>query len=128
MVPGGVGACLFVLVVVVVAWSRGSVSARRRRLPADWAARRRVVLDRDGGVCQWRLSDGSVCGREASDVDHVVANDDDSFGNLRALCSSHHRVKTSGEGWRARERKLREVRGRFRRVESHPAYKSGGGV
>ncbi len=94
----------------------------------DWGRRRRVVLVRDGGVCQWRLSDGGLCGRVASDVDHVVANDDDSFGNLRALCSEHHRVKSSGEGWRAREGRLREVRGRFCRVDPHPAYKSGGGV
>ena len=106
---------------VFVAWSRDAVSPRRKRLPADWERRRRVVLERDKGVCQWRLGEG-ICGVPATDVDHIVPNDDDSFLNLRALCRAHHMRKTGGEGNAARARLLREVKARFRRSELHPAF------
>lgn len=112
------------VVVVCVAWSCG-VSARSRRLPPDWSSRRRAVLLRDGGVCQWRVESGVICGAPASDVDHIVPNDDDSLGNLRALCSEHHRRKTGGEGAAAARRRLLEVRSRFRRVEPHPGLVGG---
>lgn len=111
---------VLLIVVVLVPWSRESVSPRRRRLPSDWVARRRAVLKRDGGVCQWRLDSGTVCGRPASDVDHVVRNDDDSFGNLRALCSEHHGRKTAREGAAEYWRLVGESRARFRREDKHP--------
>ncbi len=106
------------LVVVFVAWSS---SGRRDRLPSDWVSRRRVVLERDGGVCQWRVP-GGVCGEPASDVDHVVLGDDDSFGNLRSLCSGHHSHKSSWEGASAYWAGVRESREKFRegRGGRHP--------
>lgn len=104
-------------------WSRDSV--RRRRLPSDWASRRAAVLARDGGRCQWRLDSMSVCGAPATDVDHIVPGNDDSFGNLRALCREHHAVKSSREGFAALARKRREVAGRFRRSEPHPGLRGG---
>ena len=112
------------LVVVVVAWSR--VSDRRRRLPSDWSSRRAAVLRRDGGRCQWKTDSVSVCGAPATDVDHVVPGDDDSFGNLRALCREHHAWKSAREGHVALARMRREVAGRFRRVEPHPGLRGGG--
>lgn len=107
-----------------MAWARDS--ARRRRLPSDWASRRRAVLARDGGRCQWKVDALSVCGAPATDVDHVVPNDDDSFGNLRALCREHHALKSTREGHVALARMRREVAGRFRRVELHPGLRGGG--
>ena len=112
--------------VVVVAWSR--VSVRRRRLPSDWSARRAAVLRRDGGRCQWKVDSVSVCGAPATDVDHIVPGDDDSFGNLRALCREHHAWKSAREGHVALARMRREVAGRFRRSEPHPGLRGGGVV
>ena len=101
-------------------WVRSGRSPRSKRLPADWEKRRRVVLERDGFKCQWRLSGGGVCGAPATDVDHEVPNDDDSFANLRALCSEHHRHKTGGEGGRGYWAAVKRSRGKFVRVEKHP--------
>lgn len=101
-----------------VVWSS---SDRRSRLPSDWASRRLAVFARDRSACQWRLGDGRVCGAVASEVDHVVAGDDHSLSNLRALCSTHHRAKSSGEGWAARQAGLARSRGRFRWGEEHPS-------
>ena len=110
--------------VVVVAWARDSV--RRRRLPSDWASRRRAVLVRDNHRCQWKVDALSVCGAPATDVDHVVPGDDDSFGNLRALCREHHALKSAREGHVALARMRREVAGRFRRFDPHPGLRGGG--
>lgn len=107
-----------------MAWSR--VSVRRRRLPSDWSARRAAVLRRDGGRCQWKVDSLSVCGAPATDVDHIVPGDDDSFGNLRALCREHHARKSAREGHVALARMRREVAGRFRRSEPHPGLRGGG--
>lgn len=109
---------LFTCGVVGLAW-RGS--DRRKRLPSDWPRRRAVVLERDGGVCQWRVS-GGVCGLPARDVDHIVAGDDHSFGNLRSLCREHHAVKSSREGWAAYNAALGVSRAKFRvgRRGQHP--------
>lgn len=101
-------------------WVRSGRSPRSKRFPADWEKRRRVVLERDGFKCQWRLSGGGVCGAPATDVDHEVPNDDNSFANLRALCSEHHRRKTGGEGGRGYWAAVKRSRGKFVRVEKHP--------
>ena len=76
-------------------------STRKARLPRDWSTRRRAVLARDGGVCQWPRADGGVCGAPATDVDHVQPGDDHSLANLRALCRWHHQRKSGSEGGRA---------------------------
>lgn len=73
-------------------------STRRGRLPRNWPHLRRLVLRRDKGVCQAPFSDGSICGREATDVDHIEPGDDHSLTNLRALCHWCHARKSSSEG------------------------------
>ncbi len=93
-------------------------STRRARLPKDWPRIRRRILRRDGHVCQTRFSDGRLCGREATDVDHIVAGDDHSDGNLRALCSWCHARKSASEGGRAAA--LTRVRTE-RPKQTHPA-------
>lgn len=98
-----------------------SSSDRRLRLPEDWSRRRLAVFARDDSRCQWRLSDGVVCGAVASDVDHIVRGDDHSLSNLRALCSAHHRLKSSAEGSAAARAALAESRKRFRWCDDHPS-------
>lgn len=79
-------------------------SDRRSRLPADWPAIRRAVLDRDNGWCRLRYD---RCTVTATDVDHVVRGDDHRLVNLQAVCGSCHRAKTSAEGNAARARERR---------------------
>lgn len=76
-------------------------SPRRKRLPVDWPFIRARILSRDGYRCQmvWQ---GKVCGWKATDVDHIVPNDDDSETNLRSLCSWHHKRVTAAQGNTAR--------------------------
>lgn len=104
---------------VFVAWEN---SDRHDRLPSDWAKRRRVVLERCGYRCEWDLGGGVRCGERATDVDHIRRGDDHSFANLRGLCAAHHARKSAGEGWAERQRLLKVSRGKFRRVEVHPAF------
>ena len=75
-----------------VAWER---STRAARLPGDWAARRRFVLERDP-VCR-------VCRRAASvEVDHVIPGDDHNPGNLQGICTDCHKTKTQTEAFAGR--------------------------
>lgn len=77
-----------------MAWER---SNRRGRLPGNWAAIRRLVLNRDGWSCQWRIG-GRVCGKPANEVHHIVeagfGADDDRPENLIAICRVHHAQAT----------------------------------
>jgi 5-methylcytosine-specific restriction protein A len=55
---------------------------------------RAYILTRDNGLCR-------VCGRPASEVDHVVAKargGSDDEANLQAICSACHAKKTALEG------------------------------
>ncbi len=104
-----------------VAWEG---STRKERLPADWAERR-VEADRRNPrrICHW-------CGRPGgSDLDHIVAGDDHSQGNLDWIHGRNsldrqreqgfeprdcHQEKTSSEAAAARPRLHRPP-------EAHPA-------
>ncbi len=75
-------------------------STRKSRLPKDWNTRRLIVLKRDKGICY-------LCNGEGADtVDHVIAGDDHSLENLKAVhdkVEPHcHRYKSSAEGHAAR--------------------------
>jgi 5-methylcytosine-specific restriction endonuclease McrA len=86
-------------------------STRRYELPPDWPELRALVLARDEHRCRWR-ENGTVCGRTATDVDHIRPGTDHSLTNLQALCRDHHAIKSSREGnaaprvtrWRPTER------------------------
>jgi 5-methylcytosine-specific restriction protein A len=97
-----------------------STSNRRSSLPADWPAIRRRILRRDNNSCQWRESDGSSCGREANEVDHIQPSGSDEEWNLRSLCSWHHQRKSSAEGAAANIKHRREIANRFRLKDEHP--------
>jgi 5-methylcytosine-specific restriction endonuclease McrA len=79
-------------------------SRRKGRLPADWEARRRRVLHRDGHRCQIA---GRDCAGVATEVDHVVPNDDHSLDNLQAACHPCHWAKSQAESAAARLRRAR---------------------
>jgi 5-methylcytosine-specific restriction protein A len=42
------------------------------------------------------------------------------MGNLRSLCSWHHRQKSGAEGAAAKAAKRRAIEKKFRRTEKHP--------
>lgn len=73
-------------------WSN---SDRRKRLPADWPQRRRLVLDRDRRLCRLRYA--GICTTVATDVDHIVAGDNHELTNLQAACRPCHTHKTNLE-------------------------------
>lgn len=104
-----------------------SGSTRRDRLPADWSSRRAHVLERDGFRCRALLPDGRRCPNDATDVDHILPNDDDSYSNLQSLCDPHHRAKSSAEGGRAsakaRKKKYRHPRRRPQEEHWRPTSK-----
>jgi 5-methylcytosine-specific restriction protein A len=77
-------------------------SSRRSRLPANWASLRRHILERDAYRCHV-----IGCDAVASEVDHLRPGDDHSLGNLAAICTHHHRRKSSAEGNEARARTAR---------------------
>ncbi|WP_075926470.1 HNH endonuclease [Nocardiopsis sp. CNR-923] len=92
-------------------------STRRATLPPDWdRAIRPRILNRDNHRCHWRVGDG-ICGRPATDVDHIDGRDDHRDENLQSLCRTHHRRKSSGEGGRARWAKRPS---RYRPKPPHP--------
>lgn len=98
-----------------MAWA--GTSDRKARLPSNWSSLRRAVMDRCGGRCEVLKKDGSRCRDNATDVDHVVAGDNNSMANLRGICAWHHARKSSQEGVTAR-RERREIL--YRKPETHP--------
>lgn len=85
-------------------------STRRDRLPKNWQAIRRAVLERDYYSCL-------ICGRPANQVDHVQPGDNHHPSNLQSLCPTHHTLKSSSEGGHARAKAMGSAR---REPEQHP--------
>lgn len=75
-------------------------SDRRSRLPADWPRRRLRVLRRDGWRCQIRRPG---CKLIATEVDHVVNDDNHDEDNLQSACHPCHAAKTQEESAQARQ-------------------------
>lgn len=95
-------------------------SNRSDRLPSNWDTIQRKVLRDAKHACQVKLGPGRVCGRHATQVDHIRPGDDHSPGNLRAICAECHGKKSSAEGNAARRKRRKEISQRFRRTEQHP--------
>lgn len=90
-------------------------STRRQELPKDWKTIRVRVIERDHGLCQWRMSDGSICAEDGTEVDHIRPGSDHRRLNLQLLCGWHHARKT------AREANAAQVRYSTRHPdEAHP--------
>jgi len=74
-------------------------STRRARLPKNWPAITRRILERDGRQCRTRRADTNrLCLKEARQVDHVRPGDDHRDENLAAICDYHHAIKSGREG------------------------------
>jgi 5-methylcytosine-specific restriction protein A len=95
-------------------WANRASSHARGYNSGKWITLRKLVLERDGYICQARVLftlggrriDGP-CARDATHVDHVVpksAGGTDELDNLRALCPQHHAKKTAQEGQGGRRR------------------------
>lgn len=92
-------------------------STRRQRLPKNWSAIRQRVFRRDRDLCQVTLEDtGTICGEPATEVDHIIPGDNHDLSNLQAICTWHHRRKSSAEGAAARTK----FESRYRKPEAHP--------
>lgn len=93
-------------------------STRKSRLPPNWPALRRFVMERDGAICH-------ICrGPGADRVDHVVQGDDHSPENLAPVHDEvypHcHRFKSSQEGNDAR--RVKRQAAKYPR-ERHPGLR-----
>lgn len=73
------------------------------------------ILRRDGHLCQ--LAIPGLCLVVATEVDHIVNNDDHSPANLQAVCAPCHRAKTKQE---ARAGVIRSYERGERPAEPHP--------
>jgi 5-methylcytosine-specific restriction protein A len=91
-------------------------SNRKSRLPREWHRLRAIVLREANYQCEV-ITNGIRCTNRATEVDHIIAGDDHSRDNLRAICTDHHKHKSSAEGNAARKQKY------SRRIEPHPGYK-----
>lgn len=98
-----------------MAWE---TSDRKSRLPPNWLQLRKEVFELKGRLCLM-LKDGVICGAEASDIDHIVPNDDDSIDNLQPVCRACHKRKSSSEGWHALRKKKAAARERVKKQYGH---------
>jgi 5-methylcytosine-specific restriction enzyme A len=74
-------------------------SDRHDRLPDNWAELTRIIHDRSGYRCEFKLPSGGRCPRRADGgVDHIERGDDHRIENLRDSCKAHHGRKSSQEG------------------------------
>lgn len=92
-------------------------SNRRDELPPDWPVIRVRILRRDDHQCVARVGPAR-CTEPATDVDHIGAKHDHRDENLRALCSWHHKRRSSAQGNAARRRVPEK-----RAPEPHPGLK-----
>lgn len=93
-----------------MAWAKES--RRRKELPANWAALRRRVLERDNHTCV-------LCGKKATHVDHIKRGGDHSSLNLRALCQTCHMARTGRDGGRTQRKPKPSTK---RLAEQHPGW------
>lgn len=80
-------------------------SSSARGYGGHWKKLRKVVIQRDGGLCQPCRREGRVT--TFTEVDHIVPKAEggtDSHDNLQCICDPCHREKTLQESLRARQR------------------------
>jgi 5-methylcytosine-specific restriction enzyme A len=85
-------------------WSKES--RHKRGYGAAWDRLRKLVMERDKGLCQVSLKKGKVV--RATQVDHIVSKAEgkrrgwtdaqiDDLSNLQAICTEEHLIKTETE-------------------------------
>lgn len=108
-------------------------SWRSSPLPSNWLALRRFVLARDMNACMWgklpgESESGEVgnCRNPGTEVDHMGGNANHDPAALRAICTYHHRKRTSAQANAARRAALESRGGYFRSVRKpkpHPGLR-----
>jgi hypothetical protein len=94
-------------------------------LPPGWGGKNGIqqsILIRDRRRCQWGsvpddLAEYGQCSKTATEVDHIGDSEDHSYDNLRALCDSHHQLRSSRQGGAVKHRIAEQTK---RPVEKHP--------
>lgn len=87
-----------------MAW--GKESRQARGYGAQWTKLRKVVMERDKGLCQVSLKKGRIV--RADQVDHIVSKAEgkrrgwtdeqiDALSNLQAISKAEHLIKTEEE-------------------------------
>ena len=107
--------------------ARWKGSTRKQRLPSNWRAIRKRILERDGFRCQHVLGAGRRCGEPANQVDHIIPSGSDDDSNLQSLCETHHLWKTGQDSWKLRRKRLAEAKARAERKYGHTEEHSGTG-
>lgn len=113
-------------------WKTDPTSWRTAPRPKGWKNLRTQVIARDGGRCTWvqDFSDGGTwrngahpkrCPTPGTDVDHIGDPTDHSLGNLRLLCSDHHRGRTARQAVAARQAR---AAARAPRPRRHPGLRA----
>ena len=80
-------------------------SSSARGYGSHWKKLRRVVIQRDGGLCQPCRQAGRITSFD--EVDHIVPKAEggtNSHDNLQCICDHCHKTKTQQEAARARQR------------------------
>jgi len=79
-------------------WQQRKGTRHQRGYGATWERLRRVVIQRDSGLCQECLKHEDLT--QGSDVDHITPKSQggtDALDNLQLLCKSCHKRKTTDE-------------------------------
>lgn len=102
-------------------------SDRKSRLPSDWPAIRKRIIERDEGRCRW-VELGSRCEARGTDVDHIEPGDNHGDENLQLLCRDHHNTKTGRDSHHQRRKARAKAKRRNDRRFGHGEEHSGDGV
>ena len=71
----------------------------KRYNTAQWKRTRKLVLERDGHLCQDCLKNGNVTPGNVADHINPVTRGGDFWhlGNIQTLCTKHHQIKSQSE-------------------------------
>ncbi|GAF47378.1 HNH endonuclease [Rhodococcus wratislaviensis] len=84
-----------------MAWKNGN----SRTSTPQWRRLKKLVIERDGNVCQQCGADGTVVALELDHIINVREGGTDDPSNARLLCKPHHQAKTQAEALRGAQRK-----------------------
>ncbi|GGA72525.1 hypothetical protein GCM10011490_24120 [Pseudoclavibacter endophyticus] len=92
-------------------------SNRRASLPREWHKLRAQAKKRAGGQCE-RITAGTRCRRQGTDLHHAGGRGSHNLGDLEWLCRTHHDAETQKQAKAAQHAKW--VDAKRRTPERHP--------